>query len=155
MNSSTIADVRDYARVRETFERVRPDVVFHMAAQSHVLRSYEEPVETYSTNVLGTVHVLEAARQEGVEQFVAVGIGQPCTPARGEHPAAHPEEDRQYDQLADQHDPGDQRGELVLGGVEVVRQRRDLDVLLLGLLRSMPRQKRVRASSFLADLQGS
>src|SRR5262245_41982199 len=54
---STIADVREYARVRETIERVRPDVVFHMAAQSLVLRSYEEPVETYSTNVLGTVHL--------------------------------------------------------------------------------------------------
>ena len=63
---STIADVRDYARVRETFERVRPDVVFHMAAQSLVLRSYEEPVETYSTNVLGTVHLLEAVRRAGL-----------------------------------------------------------------------------------------
>ena len=47
-------------------ERVRafaPRFVFHMAAQSVVLRSYDDPVETYSTNVLGTVHLLEAVRR--------------------------------------------------------------------------------------------
>src|SRR3546814_18521882 len=40
-----------------------PDVLIHMAAQSLVRRSYRDPVETYSTNVMGTVHVLEAARK--------------------------------------------------------------------------------------------
>jgi CDP-glucose 4,6-dehydratase len=61
--SSTIADVRDLPRLTAAIESARPEVVLHMAAQSLVLRSYEDPVETYSTNVLGTVHVLEALRR--------------------------------------------------------------------------------------------
>lgn len=60
---STIADVRDLPRLCDAIERAQPEIVFHLAAQSLVLRSYEDPVETYSTNVLGTVHVLEALRR--------------------------------------------------------------------------------------------
>jgi CDP-glucose 4,6-dehydratase len=62
---STTADVRDLAQLCAAMDEARPEIVFHMAAQSLVLRSYEEPVETYSTNVLGTVHVLEAVRRSG------------------------------------------------------------------------------------------
>jgi CDP-glucose 4,6-dehydratase len=62
---STIADVRDFAGLSACVETSRPEVVFHMAAQSLVLRSYDDPLETYSTNVLGTVHVLEAVRRAG------------------------------------------------------------------------------------------
>ena len=58
------ADVRDFSRLREAFASSRPDVVFHLAAQSLVRPSYERPVETFGTNVMGTVHVLEAALQE-------------------------------------------------------------------------------------------
>ena len=57
-----IGDIRDLAVVRETVEVARPDFVFHLAAQALVRLSYEQPVETYATNVLGTVHVLEAIR---------------------------------------------------------------------------------------------
>ncbi|MXO98566.1 CDP-glucose 4,6-dehydratase [Altererythrobacter xixiisoli] len=58
-------DVRDYAAVRAVVERARPELIFHLAAQPLVRLSYAEPVETYATNVMGTVHVLEAARQNG------------------------------------------------------------------------------------------
>lgn len=58
-------DIRDYATVHAAFARVRPEIVFHLAAQPLVRLSYEQPVETYATNVMGTVHVMEAARQVG------------------------------------------------------------------------------------------
>ncbi len=57
-----IADVRDPAAVRKSIAKVQPDFVFHLAAQPLVRLSYEQPVETYQTNVLGTIHVLEALR---------------------------------------------------------------------------------------------
>ncbi len=57
-----IADVRDAERLTRTLADARPEVVFHMAAQPLVRLSYDEPVETYATNVMGTVHLLEAVR---------------------------------------------------------------------------------------------
>jgi len=56
-------DVRDLAAVRAVVEASRPEVIFHLAAQPLVRLSYREPVETYATNVMGTVHLLEAARR--------------------------------------------------------------------------------------------
>lgn len=56
------ADVRDLNSLRRTFAQVKPEVVFHLAAQSLVRASYDDPVGTYATNVMGTAHVLEAAR---------------------------------------------------------------------------------------------
>ncbi|NWK98186.1 CDP-glucose 4,6-dehydratase [Sphingobium lactosutens] len=58
-------DVRDPAAVRAVVERARPEIIFHLAAQPLVRLSYEQPIETYAANVMGTVHVLEAARQAG------------------------------------------------------------------------------------------
>ena len=60
---STLGDVRDLEPLCERVRAFAPGFVFHMAAQSVVLRSYDDPVETYSTNVLGTVHLLEAVRR--------------------------------------------------------------------------------------------
>jgi len=57
-----IGDVRDLAAVRQVVEQTKPDFVFHLAAQPLVRLSYEQPVETYATNVMGTVNVLEALR---------------------------------------------------------------------------------------------
>ncbi len=57
------ADVRDASFVREFVEEVRPEIVFHLAAQALVGRGYAEPVETFATNIMGTVHVLEALRR--------------------------------------------------------------------------------------------
>jgi len=60
-----IADIRDFAAVSAQIESFSPEIVIHMAAQPLVRYSYQEPIETYATNVMGTVHVLEAARRAG------------------------------------------------------------------------------------------
>ena len=62
-----VADIRDAATVKKSLLDFRPDFVFHMAAQPLVRRSYEMPVETYETNVNGTIHVLEALRSYAAE----------------------------------------------------------------------------------------
>ncbi len=61
--TSVTADVKDLTTLLKVMKRYRPQIVFHLAAQSLVRRSYREPVETYATNVMGTVNVLEAVRQ--------------------------------------------------------------------------------------------
>lgn len=60
---SQIGDIRDLAAITASMTAFNPDILIHMAAQPLVRLSYREPVETYATNVMGTVHVLEAARQ--------------------------------------------------------------------------------------------
>ena len=55
-------DIRDLEALRACFAEARPEVVFHLAAQPLVRRSYRDPVETYSSNVMGTVHLLECVR---------------------------------------------------------------------------------------------
>ena len=62
---SVFADIRDRETLRRAFDRFRPEIVFHLAAQALVRASYAEPVETYQVNVMGTVHVLEAVRHIG------------------------------------------------------------------------------------------
>ena len=61
--TSVIGDIRDGAALAQALRAAAPDIVIHMAAQALVRRSYVDPVETYSTNVMGTVHLLEAVRQ--------------------------------------------------------------------------------------------
>jgi CDP-glucose 4,6-dehydratase len=60
------ADIREFPRLKAALAECRPEVIIHMAAQSVVRRGYEDPIETYSTNVMGTVHLLEALRQIGL-----------------------------------------------------------------------------------------
>jgi len=55
-------DIRNEAAVRDVFADERPEIVFHLAAQPLVRRSYSEPIATWSTNVMGTAHILEAVR---------------------------------------------------------------------------------------------
>ena len=62
IEKSHIADIRDLANLQKAMSEAKPDVVMHMAAQPLVRYSYVNPVETYATNVMGTVHVLESAR---------------------------------------------------------------------------------------------
>lgn len=70
---SHIADVRDQQALRAALSRAAPEIVFHMAAQSLVRVSYRDPVETYETNVMGTVHLLDAVRATpGVRAVVVV-----------------------------------------------------------------------------------
>lgn len=64
---SIIGNVRDQAHLQKAIMKANPDVIFHMAAQPIVLESYKKPVETYDTNVMGTVNLLESVRQ-AVEQ---------------------------------------------------------------------------------------
>jgi len=72
MNSVT-GDIRDLKKLSETLNIVRPEIVIHMAAQPLVRYSYIEPVETYATNVMGTVNILEASRNTpGVRALVNV-----------------------------------------------------------------------------------
>jgi CDP-glucose 4,6-dehydratase len=67
---STFGDVRDFEAVFAAMSAAKPDIVIHMAAQPLVRYSYKAPVETYATNVMGTVHVLEAARQLGTVKAI-------------------------------------------------------------------------------------
>jgi CDP-glucose 4,6-dehydratase len=62
IEKSHIADIRDLAGLQKAMSEAKPDVVIHMAAQPLVRYSYANPVETYATNVMGTVHVLESTR---------------------------------------------------------------------------------------------
>jgi CDP-glucose 4,6-dehydratase len=65
-------DVRDAGALLGAVCATRPDVLFHLAAQPMVRRSFDDPVSTYATNVMGTVHALEAARRAGVRSVVVV-----------------------------------------------------------------------------------
>jgi CDP-glucose 4,6-dehydratase len=60
---SEIGDIRDLNQITKSMTDFNPDVLIHMAAQPLVRLSYQEPVDTYTTNVIGTVNVLEAARK--------------------------------------------------------------------------------------------
>ena len=70
---SFLGDVRDLEKMKEVFGRVRPEIVFHLAAQPIVRDSYKDPVYTYETNVMGTVNVLECVRlTDSVRSFLNV-----------------------------------------------------------------------------------
>ena len=70
---SEIADIRDRKKITRIMTGFQPDIVFHLAAQPLVRLSYREPAETFETNVMGTVNVLEACRQTGsVKAIVAI-----------------------------------------------------------------------------------
>lgn len=71
--NSVIGDVRDLTHMKKVFEETQPEIVIHMAAQPLVRESYKDPVYTYETNVMGTVHVLECVRAtSSVKSFLNV-----------------------------------------------------------------------------------
>ena len=73
MATHCIGDIRDTDALQRALEAARPEVVFHLAAQSLVRLSYAQPVETYSVNIMGTIQLLEAVRQvQGVCALVNV-----------------------------------------------------------------------------------
>jgi CDP-glucose 4,6-dehydratase len=86
-------DVRSLQEVENGFRNYRPEIVFHLAAQPLVRRSYVEPVETYATNVMGTVNVLEAARRAGGVRALVVVTSDKCYDNR-ETTAPYRETDR-------------------------------------------------------------
>ena len=65
MVTSVEGDVRDFGYLKSVIQKYKPEIIFHLAAQALVRRSYSDPLETYSTNVMGIVHLLEAVRQIG------------------------------------------------------------------------------------------
>lgn len=69
---SIIADIRDLNKLNQTFNEYKPDIVFHLAAQPLVRLSYENPIETYETNVIGTLKVLEACKRSKVKAIVNI-----------------------------------------------------------------------------------
>ncbi len=84
---SVVGDIRDLSHLKQVFSETKPEIVIHMAAQPIVRESYKNPVYTYETNVMGTVHVLECVRtceseilckcdhRQGIfEQGVALGV---------------------------------------------------------------------------------
>ena len=73
-----VADVRDGERLEAVVAEARPEIAFHMAAQPLVRLSYEQPVETVETNVLGTAHLLEAIRAAGRPCAVVVVTSDKC-----------------------------------------------------------------------------
>lgn len=70
--TSIIGDIRDLELLNKTFAAHKPDIVFHLAAQPLVRLSYENPIETYETNVMGTLKVFEACRTNGIKAIVNI-----------------------------------------------------------------------------------
>ncbi len=71
MKADIRADIRNASQIKKIFAEYQPEIVFHLAAQPLVLLSYEQPVETYEINVMGTIHVMEAIR---ATKSVRVGV---------------------------------------------------------------------------------
>ncbi|MDE2519410.1 MAG: CDP-glucose 4,6-dehydratase [Methanocorpusculum sp.] len=69
LKSEFLADLRDREQLTNYIHKVQPDCIFHLAAQPLVRRSYAEPVETFDTNVMGSIYVMDAVRT----------LGKPCT----------------------------------------------------------------------------
>ena len=68
-----IGDIRDFYSLKKAFDEAKPEIVFHLSAQPIVRDSYENPVYTYETNVMGTVNILECIRQSNtVKSFLNV-----------------------------------------------------------------------------------
>ena len=72
--TSIIGDVRDFAHLKRAFDEARPEIVLHLAAQPIVRTSYEQPVYTYETNVIGTVNLLECDRTAQAPVQSAVNV---------------------------------------------------------------------------------
>ena len=76
--NSIFADIRDLEKIKNEVNRVKPDIIIHMAAQPLVRYSYQEPVETYMTNVMGTVNLFEAARSSNCAKVIVNVTSDKC-----------------------------------------------------------------------------
>ncbi|MCW2936774.1 MAG: capD, partial [Actinomycetia bacterium] len=79
-DETVLADIRDPRRIREVFERFRPQIVFHAAALKHLPLMERFPAEALQSNVLGTLTVLEAAAAFGTESFVNISTDKAADP---------------------------------------------------------------------------
>lgn len=78
IEKSHIADIRNLACLQNAMSMAKPEILIHMAAQPLVRYSYTNPVETYATNVMGTVHVLESARKIGSLRSTLIVTSDKC-----------------------------------------------------------------------------
>jgi CDP-glucose 4,6-dehydratase len=76
--NSIIGDVRDAEKVKQVFKEQQPEIVFHLAAQPIVRLSYKDPVETFTSNVLGTINVFEASRASGTVRAIVNVTSDKC-----------------------------------------------------------------------------
>jgi CDP-glucose 4,6-dehydratase len=81
--TSVEGDVRDFGHLKNVIQKYKPEIIFHLAAQALVRRSYSDPLETYSTNVMGIVHLLEAVRQVGGVKVIINVTSDKCYENRG------------------------------------------------------------------------
>jgi CDP-glucose 4,6-dehydratase len=86
-------DILDLERLRHAVREHMPEVVFHLAAQSLVRRSYDDPIGTYATNVLGTAHILDAVRAVASVGSIVIVTSDKCYENRGDQ-RAYRESDR-------------------------------------------------------------
>jgi CDP-glucose 4,6-dehydratase len=75
---SVIGDVRDAEKLKQVLKERKPHIVFHLAAQSIVRLSYKNPVETFTSNVMGTINLLEASRDSGTIQAIVNVTSDKC-----------------------------------------------------------------------------
>ena len=75
---SIVGDIRDAEHLRRVVAKSKPEIVFHLAAQPLVRESYKDPITTYATNVMGTVHLLECVRQVGSVRAVVCVTSDKC-----------------------------------------------------------------------------
>lgn len=76
--TSLNGDIRNLPSLTKAIKSEQPEIVFHLAAQALVRRSYQEPLETYSTNIMGTVNLLEAIRQVGGVRAIVIITSDKC-----------------------------------------------------------------------------
>lgn len=91
--NSVIGDVRDIYGIASLIDRSCPEIIFHLAAQALVGRSYREAVETYGSNVMGTVNLLEACRNQPSVKAIVIVTSDKCY-ENSESGRAYAEEDR-------------------------------------------------------------
>ena len=76
--ASTIGDIREEGTLKDELCKTEPEVVIHLAAQSLVRRSYEHPIQTFATNVMGTVNLLDAVRHTPSVRSVVIITSDKC-----------------------------------------------------------------------------
>lgn len=81
--NSILGDIRDLDHLTSTIIDYQPEIIFHLAAQSLVKFSYKNPIETYQTNIMGTVNVLEAARQSNSVRVIVIVTSDKCYENKG------------------------------------------------------------------------
>lgn len=78
LSHETRADIRDAVQLADALKKAQPEIVFHLAAQPLVRRSYRDPLETFDTNVMGTANLLEACRQTPSVRAIVVITTDKC-----------------------------------------------------------------------------